>query len=251
MSLALVRIPVEPAFIPETPVQEGRQPTSGLGLYELREPIAFIVSCLIGAGLVYAVNTISMQRTVPKPSPVTVRLMELPEIPPPPKLEPKPVEPPPRARPQPPIPQPPVPQIEAVPPLPMPAPAPVVEVPPPAPKPVVQLPPQPAPVVQAPRSNPVAEGAYQAKARSVIERNKHYPDDALQMGMTGNVVIVYVIDRDGRLVRAEIERSSGHSLLDQAALRAVRRSRFEAMPEDAWVGLKEQIFRTRIDFNLE
>jgi protein TonB len=133
----------------------------------------------------------------------------------------------------------------------MPAPAPVVEVPPPAPKPVVQPPPQPAPVVQAPRSNPVAEGAYQAKARSVIERNKHYPDDALQMGMTGNVVIVYVIDRDGRLVRAEIERSSGHSLLDQAALRAVRRSRFEAMPEDAWVGLKEQIFRTRIDFNLE
>lgn len=71
------------------------------------------------------------------------------------------------------------------------------------------------------------------------------------MGMTGSVVIVYVIGRDGRLVRAEIEKSSGHSLLDQAALQAVRRARFGPMPEDAWVALMEQVFRTRIVFNLE
>lgn len=253
MALALVRAPAEPAFIPEPHAQDGQQPTAGLGLYELREPIAFIASCLIAAGVAYVVNTISMQRAVPKSSPVTVSLIEMPEAPPPPKPEPKPVEPPPRVRPQPqpPLSQPLVPQIEAVPPLPTPAPMPVVEVPPPAPKPVVQPPPQPASAVPAPRNNPAAEGAYQAKARSMIERNKHYPDDALQMGMTGSVVLVYVIDRDGRLVRADIERSSGHSLLDQAALRAVRRARFEPMPEDAWVGLNEQIFHTRIDFNFE
>ncbi|HWR78322.1 MAG TPA: energy transducer TonB [Thiobacillus sp.] len=104
---------------------------------------------------------------------------------------------------------------------------------------------------QTPRSNPAAEGGYQARARALIERNKSYPEEAMQMGMTGSVVVAYVIDRDGRLVRAEIERPSGYSLLDHAALRAVRRTRFEPIPEDAWVALKEQIFRTRIDFNLE
>ena len=115
----------------------------------------------------------------------------------------------------------------------------------------VATPPVPVTMPQTPRSNPAAEGGYQARARALIERNKNYPEEALQMSMTGSVVIAYVIDRDGRLVRAEIDRSSGHSLLDQAALRAVRRARFEPMPADAWIALTEQVFRTRIDFNLE
>lgn len=112
-------------------------------------------------------------------------------------------------------------------------------------------PPVPVTMPQTPRSNPAAEGGYQARARALIDRNKNYPEDALQMSMTGSVVVAYVIDRGGRLIRAEVDRSSGHSLLDQAALRAVRRTRFEPIPEDAWVALKEQVFRTRIEFNLE
>jgi protein TonB len=250
VSQAFVQASLRPSLVAQTQPGSGRVAAAEMGLYERRDLIALVVASLIVASMTYAMNTISMQRAMPQPSPVVVSLVELP-IPPPPEPEPEPVEPPPRAQPQPPVPQPPVPQIETVPPLPTPAPAPVVEVPPPVPKPMVQPFPQPAPAAPVQRSNPAAEGAYQAKARSMVERNKNYPDDALQMGMTGSVVLVYVIDRDGRLVRAEIERSSGHSLLDQAALRAVRRARFEPMPEDAWIGLREQIFRTRIDFNLE
>ncbi len=71
------------------------------------------------------------------------------------------------------------------------------------------------------------------------------------MNMAGSVVVAYVIGRDGQLVRATIERSSGYSLLDQAALRAVRKARFDPIPEDAWVNVKEQLFRTRIDFKMD
>lgn len=254
---------MKPILVAESQAAEDRLAVANLGLYERRESVALIVSALIVSSMVYAMNTISMERPAAKSSPVMVSLVELPETPPPPpppppKPETRPEQPSPmQARPQPPVPMPPIPQIETAPPSPVPVPVPVVETPPPMPTPMVQpqapvaTPPVSVAMPQAPRSNPAAEGGYQARARALIERNKSYPEEALQMSMTGSVVVAYVIDREGRLVRAEIDRSSGHSLLDQAALRAVRRTRFEPIPEDAWVALKEQVFRTRIDFNLE
>lgn len=233
---------------------------ANLGLYERREPIALIASALIVTSMVYAMNTISMEPPAAKSNPVMVSLVELPETPPPPPPPPEPEsrpnQPSPmRAQPQPSVPMPPIPQAEIVPPSP--APVPVVEVPPPVlvpmdpPQTPVATPPVPVATPQTPRSNPAAEGGYQARARALINRNKNYPEEALQMSMTGSVVVVYVVDRGGRLIRAEVDRSSGHSLLDQAALQAVRRTRFEPIPEDAWVALKEQVFRTRIEFDIE
>lgn len=258
MSLTFLPASMGPILVAESQAAEYRLAPANLVLYERREPVALIVSALIVSSMVYVMNTIGMEPPAAKSNPVMVSLVELPETPPPPP-------PPPEARvdqpaprpvqPQPLVPMPPIPQIETVPPSP--APVPVVEVPPPMLVPMVQpqtpvaTPPVPVTMPQTPRSNPAAEVGYQARARALIERNKNYPEEALQMSMTGSVVIAYVIDRDGRLVRAEIDRSSGHSLLDQAALRAVRRARFEPMPADAWIALKEQVFRTRIDFNLE
>lgn len=264
MSLTFLQASVRPILVAESQVAEDRLAMANLGLYERREPIALIASALIVSGMVYAMNTVGMEPPAAKSNPVMVSLVELPETPPPPPPEPesRPNQPSPmRAQPQPSVPMPPIPQVETVPPSP--APVPVVEVPPPVPVPMdppqtpVATSPAPAPapapvaVSQTPRSNPAAEGGYQARARALINRNKNYPEEALQMSMTGSVVVVYVIDRGGRLIRAEVDRSSGHSLLDQAALRAVRRTRFEPIPEDAWVALKEQVFRTRIEFDLE
>lgn len=234
--------------------------TAGRGLYESRDLVALVAAAVIVAVSAYAVNTLHIQQPEVTPEPVTVRLVELPETPMP-QPTPEPLSPPP-TEPQPPQPQPPAPKLDIPPPFPTPAPA--VEVPLPTPTPVIQSPPAvveaPPPAIQppprpvatpSPRSNAAAEGAYQARARSQIAKNKHYPDEAMQMSMTGSTHVVYVIDRDGNLIRVDVERSSGHSLLDQAALRAVRKTRFDPIPDDAWIDLKEQTFRTRIDFNIE
>lgn len=122
--------------------------------------------------------------------------------------------------------------------------------PPPAPVPHAEIKMAATPPA-APQSNARAEGVYQAAARAGIERQKRYPDEALQMNMTGVVTLIYSISREGRLIRVDVEKSSGHALLDRAALDAVRRTRFESMPDDAWVGMKEQTFRTRIEFSIQ
>jgi protein TonB len=54
-----------------------------------------------------------------------------------------------------------------------------------------------------------------------------YPADALAAGLTGRVVVRVVIGKDGRVVRAGIQRSSGVPSLDAAAVAAVRQWRFE------------------------
>ena len=109
----------------------------------------------------------------------------------------------------------------------------------------------PAPQPQPARSNPAAESGYQARARAEIDKQKRYPEEAQQLGMSGVVVVSYSIARDGHLLHAEIAQSSGFKLLDQAALQAVQHTRFEAMPADAWISTKEQSFRTRIAFTLD
>ncbi|HEU0231411.1 MAG TPA: energy transducer TonB [Burkholderiaceae bacterium] len=59
-----------------------------------------------------------------------------------------------------------------------------------------------------------------------------YPDAALRRGQTGKVVIRVVISPQGNVVKATVERSSGHALLDAAALDAVRRARFRPYTEN-------------------
>lgn len=53
-----------------------------------------------------------------------------------------------------------------------------------------------------------------------------YPPEALAKRLAGLVLIRALIDERGRVVRADVYQTSGHSQLDQAALEAVRRWRF-------------------------
>jgi protein TonB len=101
------------------------------------------------------------------------------------------------------------------------------------------------------KSNAVAEGRFAQEVRNRVEQRKLYPVTARELGMTGTVEVLYVLDRSGSLLKAEIVASSGYPPLDQAALRAVRSSVHAAMPEDAWVGEKQKEFRTKLVFSID
>ena len=50
-----------------------------------------------------------------------------------------------------------------------------------------------------------------------------YPPEALRLGLEGEVVLLLELGEGGRIVEASVASSSGHALLDQAALKAVAR----------------------------
>jgi len=219
-----------------------------------RDRIAAAGTAISSIILLLALQFVSMAPLDPEPELIAVELVDLPPaLKKPEPIPEKPLPPPPKAvvpvKPQAPQPAPqPAPQIKPAPALSEPAPALPLQPRQPVDPPKVAEPPAPP---QPPRSNPAAESGYQARARAEIDKQKRYPEEAQQLGMSGSVLVSYAIARDGRLLRAEIAQSSGFKLLDQAALQAVQRTRFEAMPADAWASAKEQSFRTRIAFTLD
>ena len=58
-----------------------------------------------------------------------------------------------------------------------------------------------------------------------------YPEAAIRQGLEGEPLVLLVLDETGSVIAARIEQSSGHAILDQAALRAVRALR--SIPADA------------------
>jgi protein TonB len=57
-----------------------------------------------------------------------------------------------------------------------------------------------------------------------IERHKRYPPRASDRRLEGEAVVALTLDRRGRLRRVELIQSSGHPLLDEAAIDAVQRA---------------------------
>lgn len=53
---------------------------------------------------------------------------------------------------------------------------------------------------------------------------KRYPNSARMIGQEGKVIVKVVIRSDGELAEVSIKRSSGHELLDAAAIEAVKRA---------------------------
>lgn len=58
-----------------------------------------------------------------------------------------------------------------------------------------------------------------------------YPQEAIARGLEGEVLVLIVISGDGQVTAARVEQGSGHRILDDAALRAVRSLR--SLPADA------------------
>ncbi len=78
------------------------------------------------------------------------------------------------------------------------------------------------------------DAAYVRDWQRRVERvgNLNYPEEARQRGMHGKVRMLVSINSDGSVREVEVLQSSGHSILDDAALRIVRQaSPFEPFSE--------------------
>ncbi|WP_025270191.1 energy transducer TonB family protein [Hippea sp. KM1] len=74
--------------------------------------------------------------------------------------------------------------------------------------------------------------SYMAKLKNKIQAVWVYPNKAIQTGQQGALLILFSIDKNGRLVRLKLIRSSGYPVLDDAALQAVRdASPFAPLPK--------------------
>ena len=91
----------------------------------------------------------------------------------------------------------------------------------------------------AKREATVSIGTQSIKYASYLEHIKNkiqnvwvYPEEAIQTGQQGELLVLFSIDKNGNLVRLKLIRSSGYPLLDKAALQAVRdASPFPPLPK--------------------
>lgn len=65
---------------------------------------------------------------------------------------------------------------------------------------------------------------YQRVLRDHIRTYQYYPDEGRAEGLRGVVAIGFVVRRDGKVIQVWVETSSGHPILDRAALAIVQRA---------------------------
>jgi len=65
-------------------------------------------------------------------------------------------------------------------------------------------------------------GASLRHAQAALSKHLFYPPQAVAQGLEGDVILLLSLTDDGHLVSAAVARSSGHAILDQAALDAAR-----------------------------
>ncbi len=62
---------------------------------------------------------------------------------------------------------------------------------------------------------------------------RFYPPEAIARGLEGEAILMLRFGVDGALIDAQIAKSSGHVILDEAALRAIRATpRFASGPRE-------------------
>lgn len=90
----------------------------------------------------------------------------------------------------------------------------------------------PAPETTAPPSRPAPPAAsaaaaaqtWQGRLLAHLERHKRYPAEARARRLQGMAYIRFTMDRQGRVLSAAMERSSGHAALDREALALLERA---------------------------
>jgi protein TonB len=65
---------------------------------------------------------------------------------------------------------------------------------------------------------------YLERLRRWLAKHKKYPPESVKRKEEGNVMVGFVLARDGTVLSAQIERSSGFPLIDQAVLDMLRRA---------------------------
>ncbi|MGB8544841.1 MAG: energy transducer TonB, partial [Azonexus sp.] len=119
------------------------------------------------------------------------------------------------------------------PPAPLPPPPPLTLLEQPKPSAIPPKPPPPKPEQR--EKPPVAAKTWTQAIRQHLKKlddsGQFYPEEAIARGLEGEVLVLIIIDESGLVTAARIEQGSGHRILDDAALRAVRSLR--SLPADA------------------
>lgn len=108
-----------------------------------------------------------------------------------------------------------------------------------------------APAVSAPSTTPVAPTAPAApsvRTGAVIQpgascAKPDYPSASRRLEEEGTVTLKFLIGADGRVLQAEIEKTSGFNRLDEAARNALSKCQFrpgtvDGKPEQSWASIK-------------
>jgi len=91
---------------------------------------------------------------------------------------------------------------------------------------------------------------YSATLREEIEKQQRYPIMAMRGRQEGTVEVAFLLERSGRLLACHISRSCRHSILDRAALAAVKEvGRFPPFPDE--INLDQATFVIPISFQME
>ena len=82
------------------------------------------------------------------------------------------------------------------------------------------------------------------RAAEQLARDLPYPPEAIERGLQGEALVMLFLDPAGNVIAARLESSSGHALLDDAAVRAARglRSLPDSAPREALLPVR---FRLR------
>ena len=118
----------------------------------------------------------------------------------------------------------------------------------PAPPPPAQTSTAPA-ITQATTTPPAAAPTVPAiRTGAVIQPGAHcakpdYPSASRRMEEEGTVTLKFLIGADGRVLQADIEKSSGFNRLDEAARNALSKCQFrpgtvDGKPEQSWASIK-------------
>lgn len=91
--------------------------------------------------------------------------------------------------------------------------------------------PLPPPDKAAPKTARTWTQAVREHLRQLDAAGQFYPAEAISRGEQGEVLVLMLLDAQGKVSAARIEQTSGYPLLDGAALRAVRS--LSSLPADA------------------
>jgi periplasmic protein TonB len=97
-------------------------------------------------------------------------------------------------------------------------------------------PPKPPPPRSEQREKPAVSAktwtqAIRQHLKKLDDSGQFYPEEAIARGLEGEVLVLIIIDESGQVTAARVEQGSGHRILDDAALRAVRS--LHSLPADA------------------
>ena len=213
-----------------------------IGMARWSASLALVLLAHLAAGIYLASRHVIGDLPQPEPSAVMIDLAPAPEPPapaPPPEPVAMPPPPPPALEtpPEPPLPAPeekpkPPPKSAVVVPTPRPPPRvqprPIERQPAAEPeRPAVASPPTPAaiaPPPAAPAVNPAARTNWEGQLMGRLERYKRYPSVAREERQEGVVYLRFTIDRAGRVLSAQIAKSSGIAALDEEVSELIQRA---------------------------